>query len=65
MVECPFCENLKRKGIEDSEAAIRYSMLWQNIYVKKVVELIGFDKATFLASVVSKEVEIELKKQDN
>lgn len=56
-MSCKVCEKLHDMGITDPVVAIEHQMLWQNVYIKHVVSILGSEKATVLGQLTELEVE--------
>jgi len=60
---CPYCEELKRRGIEDPILAIEDAMIRHNFYVRRVVDFLGYEKATEIAAAADAHVSAETAKE--
>lgn len=52
-MSCPYCEELRRRGIDDPILALEHQMLFNNTYVGIVVEILGYEKAVEIGKRVS------------
>lgn len=51
-MSCPYCEEFKRRGIDEPIQALEHQMLINNIYVDIVVQTLGYERAKEIAEKV-------------
>lgn len=54
-MDCPTCQELRRRGITEPIQAIEYQMIVNNFWSRAVVDALGHERAAVVAAWVNSE----------